>query len=420
MRGWPIRAFACGCALLGLAFPVQWTQGQTGPPTFDSRAVENATTIADGVCRNPVIGISYQLTEGLSPEDAAKMREFAYKGSSARGIGPEARYFLFGYEETEKSVMLCGGANDAGSVQVIASPLSALGSSGPPPLEQLAGGLGEELHAQPSPPHVKTVSGLKLVCADVQKEISASQRGKIETRGTTCAAVVGSFVVMWNLIGYTQQAWERLVASMDSVKVFAPEPLGQPPPGPSPRPPKGVVAVDFQAQLAAFMKAWLMERNSAKTKEFFDPAAYSAPPLIGAYCDGWYRRGTPPNQVAQTMSQDLMGVPADFPQKSEAAAIFAAWNRLPPQWAGESANDVAHDHFLVVRLDPDTLGRMFSGVFARSDCRQFLESQIQKNGSAYWVVFPEVAPNQDLFVVFTLWQKAGAEWKITDMDVICQ
>ena len=422
MSGQLIRAFGCGCILLWVGLPVRGGQAQDVPPSFQSSAVEDETTISGGVCRNPVIGISYQLTEGMKPEDAATMREVAYRGSAARGIGPEARYFLYGYQETEKSVMLCGGASEAGSIQVVALPLSALGSTGPPPLEQLVGGLAEEFHAQPSPPRVKTVNGLGLTCADVQTEVSAGQRGKLKIRGTTCAAVVGSYVVMWNLIGYSEQEWKRLVTSLDSVQVFAPEPpTALPPPGTSP--PKSLqkaVAGDFQAQLDAFMKAWLADRDLAGTKAYFDPAAYSAPPLIGTYCSGWYRRGAPPQQAAQTVWQNLMGVPADFPRKTEAAGIFTAWKRLPPQWTGESANDVARDHFLVVRLDSASLDRMFSGVFAHSDYHQFLESQIQRNAEAYWVVFPEVAPDADLFVIFTLWQKSHGEWKITGMDVICQ
>jgi hypothetical protein len=60
---------------------------------------------------------------------------------------------------------------------------------------------------------------------------------------------------------------------------------------------------------------------------------------------------------------------------------------------------VTNDHFLVVRLDSDSLSRIFSGVFAYSGYHKFLESQIQKTGSAYWVFFPELVPDGDLFVL---------------------
>ncbi len=76
--------------------------------------------------------------------------------------------------------------------------------------------------------------------------------------------------------------------------------------------------------------------------------------------------------------------------------------------------------FSVARLGSDSLPRIFSGIFAGSDYHKFLESQIQKVGSAYWAVFPELMRHGDVFVIFTLWQKTGSLWKVTDMDVICQ
>lgn len=66
------------------------------------------------------------------------------------------------------------------------------------------------------------------------------------------------------------------------------------------------------------MKAWLADRDLAGTKVYFDLAAYSAPPLIGNYCSGWYRRGAPPQQAAQTVWQNLVGVPATVNGKSPA------------------------------------------------------------------------------------------------------
>jgi hypothetical protein len=234
--------------------------------------------------------------------------------------------------------------------------------------------------------------------------------------------VVNSFVVMWNLIGYSEAEWKNLVAGMDSVKAFVPQPLKPPAaPGPSlPSSPRAPVAPDFQARLDEFLNAWLADRNAGKTMAFIDRAAYSAPPLIGTYCGGWYRMGTPPHEAARFISQNLIGVPSEFPKHTGAPAIFTAWNRLPSQWVTVAANDVPKDHFLVAKLDSDSLPRIFSGIFARSDYHKFLESQIQKSGSAYWVVFPEVMADGDVFVIFTVWQKSRGQWKITHMDVICQ
>lgn len=412
-----------GFVLFSILLAFQAARGQSVPPPFDSLAVESATTISNGICSNPVIGISYQLPDGMKAEDAALMREAAQAGARATlRIGPEARYFLYGYQEAATVAMLCGAAGASGSVQMLASPVSFIMAQGPNALEKLVGGLAQGLEAQPSPPSVKTVNGLKLVCADVHAQFSPAGRAKIEIRGTSCAGVLDSYVVMWNLIGYSEPEWKRLVEGMDSVKVFTPQPskvLATPglSSSGSPREP---AAPDFQARLDAFLSAWLRDRDLSKTMAFFDRAAFSAPPQVGTYCSGWYRAGAPPKQAEQFMSGNLMGVPSDFPKESGAEAIFTAWNRLPPQWISASANDVAKDHYLIARLDADSLPRIFSGVFAGSEYHKFLEGQVGKRGGAYWVVFPQVMRDGDLFVIFTLWQKTGSQWKITQMDVICQ
>ncbi len=115
-----------------------------------------------------------------------------------------------------------------------------------------------------------------------------------------------------------------------------------------------------------------------------------------------------------------MAVPKDFPKGAQASAIFTAWNRLPPQWLSAAANDVEKEHFLVARLDSASLDQIFSGASASSKYGEYLRGKLRPGAGAYWVIFPEVMPNQDIFVIFTVWQKTRPNWKITDMDVVCQ
>jgi hypothetical protein len=409
------------CIVLCFLLAAQWVYAQESVPSFDSSAVEAATAISGGLCSNSTIGISYKLPPDMKAEDAAAMRRFAYHGSANRGISPEARYFLWGYSERKTLAMVCGAANETGQVTLIAGPLSVFKAQGPNVVDKLVEGFGQELHAHPSALQTKTVNGLKLKCADFQTELNSPVRGKVDIRATACAAVVNSYIVMWNLIGYSDAEWKRLNADLNSVKSLPPQPLkaataSQPPSGNPGEP----TDPGFQARLQAFIKAWLADRNTNETMDYFDRSAYSAPPLIGNYCGGWYQMGWPPKQVARYMSENLMGVPKEFPKETQAPAIFSAWKLFPPAWLSVSANEVPKDHYLVVRLDKTSLDHIFSGVFADSDYGKYLRKQIRNDKSAYWVVFPERAPDGDLFVIFTLWQQSGKEWKITDMDVICQ
>lgn len=83
------------------------------------------------------------------------------------------------------------------------------------------------------------------------------------------------------------------------------------------------------------------------------------------------------------------------------------------------ANDVTRDRFLVARLDSASLDHIFSGVLASSLYGNYLRSVIGK-GSAWWGVFSEVMPDGDILVISTVWQMTGRNWKITDIDTVCQ
>lgn len=211
------------------------------------------------------------------------------------------------------------------------------------------------------------------------------------------------------------------MAGLNSAKVFEPQLLKAAVAAPHTSDiARDAIEPQFQAQLYASMKAWLTDRNTSRTMAFFDPAAYFAPPLIGNSCDDRYQKGASRQVAAGFISENLMGVPKEFPKKTQAAAIFAAWKLIPPQWLSVSANDVAKNHYLVVRLDSAALDRAFSGVFASSQYGVYLRNRVGKGKGAYWVVFPERMPDGDRFVIFTLWQKGGKKSKITDTHATCQ
>lgn len=398
-------------------------QTQTTPSNFDARAIESATVISGGICSNQAIGISYQLPEGMKPEDAAALRMVAREGALARaGIGPEAAYFLYGYSENKTTAILCGASNEQGQVQVVATSATALQSLGSRPLEQIVEGMGDAFGTPPSAAVRQNINGSDFERADAHAVLNSPDRGKLELWGSSYAAKVNSYVVMWNLVGYSQEEWERLVAGMNSLKILPPQPImgAASPSTAMSATARTPIEPNFQARFDAFLSAWLKDRDQPKTMAFFDPASFSAPPLIGSYCDGWYKKGASPKQAAEIVAENLMGVPGEFPKNISPSAIFTAWERVPPQWANESANDLTKDHFLVVRLDTESLGRIFSGVFAGSAYNKYVETEVAKGRSFYWVIFPEVMPDGDVFVIFTLWQKSNATWNIVHVDAVCQ
>lgn len=417
------RCILVGCLLaVAVLFPMVPASAQSKSPAFNGAAIEAATTISNGVCSNSAIGISYQLPKGLEPQDAEAIRRENY-GVDERiyGTGPVARWFIWGYGEEKQSAWLCGAEGNGNRIALTAMPARLVESQGPKALGMLVQGVGQQFGVQSSSVRNVAVNGLKLDCADIHAKANLQTRGSAELWATTCAGFVGSYVTMWIVSGVSKSAWKTMVASLDSVKLTKPQPLMLAPTGAQThRSTGGQIQPDFKVRLDGFMKAWLAGRSTSKSMAFFATEAFSAPPFIGSYCTGWYHFGASPQIAEQFISSNLMGVPKDFPMGTPASAIFTAWNRLPPQWLSEAANDVVKDHFLIASLDAASLSQIFSGVFASSQYGKYLRGKIQQRASAYWVVFPEIMPDKDIFVIFTVWQKTGSKWKITDIDTVCQ
>ena len=421
--GLALTILSCATAYLFLLLGGVSGQTQSAPPEFDARVVESATTISGRTCLNPLIGVTYELAEGMQVQDARTTRIVKARGERSRtGIGPEAEYILWGSGERHSIVMLCGGASERGQVMVTAIPLSVLRSYGPDGLERLVEAPGLAIGAQEAKPSSETFAGRVFRHAESHGMIRGAPGMRKEVFVSTYATEANSYAVLWNFVAYKQKDMKNFTAAMSSVKIEAPaaasaatvaQPSRQ-------REAKQETAPDFQRRLTEFMTAWLTERDQAKTLSFVDKAAYEAPPVIGTYCDGWYRRGTSVDQTKSIISANLIGVPSEFPKNTAAQDIFTAWNRLPPEWTSESANDIGKDHFLIAMLDHDSLGHLFRDQFTESAYKRFLEQEVEKYGHLYWVVFPELMRDGDVFVIFTLWRKIGDTWGIAHIDIVCQ
>ncbi len=127
--------------LFGIS-PLAQTPGagsrQTAAPDFDARAIERGPTISGRTCSNSLIGVKYELSDGMQIEDAQTSRIVKARGERGRtGIGPEAEYILWGSGERHSIVYLCNGYDERGQVMATAIPLTVLRSYGPGGLEAL-------------------------------------------------------------------------------------------------------------------------------------------------------------------------------------------------------------------------------------------------------------------------------------------
>lgn len=417
------RFLNCVAAYLFLLSGGGGAQPQSAGSDFDARDIERATTISGRACINPLIGVTYELPEGMQVQDARATRIVKARGERTRtGIGPEAEYILWGSGERHSVVMLCGGANERGQVMVTAMPLPVLHSYGPDALEKLVEAPGQAVGAQHGKSSAETFSGRVFRHAESHGVIRGAPGMQKEVFVSTYAAEANSYALLWNFVAYKQKDMKNFTAVMNSIRIETPSAASALAAAQLSRQgnAKPEIAPDFRGRLTEFMTAWLTERDQGKTLSFVDKAAYEAPPVIGTYCSGWYRRGTPVDEIERIVAANLMGVPTKFPNNATAQAIFAAWDRLPPEWTGESANDIGKDHFRIAMLDHDSLDRIFRDQFTESAYKKFLEQEVQKHGQLYWVVFPELARDGDVFVIFTLWQKINEGWDIAHIDIVCQ
>jgi hypothetical protein len=402
-------------AWMQIAVPVR---AQAPRPTFNGARVESATKIVGSTCSNPVVGFSFDLPTGMPTQDTKAIRKVTSRGEIARtGIGPEAYYFLWGAGEEHTMAKLCGAANQRGQVFVIAMPQALLARLGPNPMERLVTAIGRQAGLEAREVGKMTIAGHSFEAAEFQGEMHSGPKSK-KVFAATFAAKVNSYLLIWQFIAYGSGDLKAIVHSLDTLKIVPPAPM--PPAVTRISGAKAAIAPDFQDRLSSFLNAWLTQRNQGKTLSYIAPIAYQAPPIIGFYCDGWYKKGMPPKQAEQFIASNLMGVPSDFPKTAGPREIFRAWDRLPPEWLDEAVNDPASDHFLVAELNRDTLPRIFSDQFAHSKYEKYLAGKLAKAGPVYWTVFPELATDGDIFVIFTVWEKTEGTWSITDIDVVCQ
>lgn len=405
--------FLCGGALLT---PLR-AQSVSPQGTFDGRSVEDATVVNGQTCTNPAVGFSYAFPAGTRVEDgrAARLEE-SRVDLEARGIQPEASYFLWGYGETRTVAHLCIGERAPLKIAIMVFPEAELSQLGSDPVQGISDSLAQSAGLPHGTPARLTVAGHSFQSDLSEGTVQFGNQNKtafVAMYGTR----VNSYYVMWEVAGEQASVLGEVKDSLASLVVTAPVTPATAAAGPTLKP---EVAEEFRNRLNAFMVAWLTTRSEAATLSFVDQSAFKAPAIIGSYCDGWYKTGMPTGSVRSYVTSNLMGVPNGFPIGTAATKIFGAWDRLPPEWLNAAANDPSTEHFLVAEIDQQTLPLLFRDRFANSAYAQYLAGQVDKEGHLYWVVFPEMQPDGDIFVIFTVWERFRGTWSIAGFDIVCQ
>lgn len=402
-----------------LRVPRTFAQSPTTAATFDGRAVEDQSKVAGTTCSNAAVGITYDLPGTMPAEDPHALRVVESRGELARtGIGPEADYILWGARERRFMAQLCGAGNDRWNIVVIAVPQRIAATVGGGNVEVIVMQLSQTLGIRGGKLQNQLIAGRAFTYVESQGQGNIGGKPQ-EFYAATYATEGNSYVFVWQLFSLDSKQMTAMVDSLKSVKLASPVP--EPVQASPQRNMKSLqIPPGFHARFSEFLAAWLVQRDKAKTLSFIAPEAYSAPAMIGTYCDGWYKRDMLPSQAEKIIADNLMGVPDGFPQGTKSQDMFQAWDRLPPEWTDASLNDISKDHYLVASIDAQSLSGLFPDQFAHSDYEQFLEKEVKTAGSMYWAVFPVLQRDGDVFVIFTLWQHRRDAWSIAHIDVVCQ
>ncbi len=353
------------------------------------------------------------------------MRAAEVRGATHRiVVGPEASYILRGYQERRAIVFVCSAVGTQRQIiRLMAVPKDVLASQGPDAFEKLLTAFAQTIGQKPELSESQSIAEHKFERADSQGDMDIGNGQHRQVFTSSYETEANSFVFLWNLVAFDKNQLNLMAATLNSLKIEqAPPPLplvGAQPTSTSSIA-KPAITPDFQQRLADFMSAWLTERDQEKILSFIASRAYHPEPFIGTYCDGWVKKGMPEGQAKKIIAENVMGVPSEFPKGTPAARMFSALDRLPPSWLDEAANDPSKDGYVVAALNDTTLEYLFSGEFAESDYGKFLRKQVTNGGAAYWVVFPELMPDGDVFVIFTLWEQVNGAWTITHLDCVCQ
>lgn len=410
---------ALSAVLFFLHLAPAFAQSPAATTAFDGRVLERETTIVGTTCSNSAVGIVYDLPGGMQSEDPATLRIVSSRGELARTrIGPEANYILWGAGERRSMAKLCGATSDRGNVLVIAIPQSAFPALGADSVEALVLQLGQAVGIRGQKPATQTIAGRTFKNLQSHGESNAGGKHQ-ELFVAIYATEMDSYALVWQFSAHEPNQLTSMLDSLDSLKL-SPSVTASATGDSRVALKRQAIRSDFQARMSRFLTAWLTERDQARTLSFIAAGAYNMPAIIGTYCDGWYKKGMSTSQTEKVIAENLAGVPADVPKGTGTQDIFKAWDRLPPEWIEASLNDVTKDHFLVASLDRGSLNRLFPGEFAQSDYEKFLEKQAKAAGNLYWIVFPQLQTDGDVFVIFTLWQELHGTWSIIHIDAVCQ
>src|SRR5579864_6487196 len=115
----------------------------------------------------------------------------------------------------------------------------------------------------------------------------------------------------------------------------------------------------LQPRIAAFIKAWVTERNTAQTLAFVDDSAYRDKPVFGETCEGWLRPHMPLEKARKTLGDYLVGTTNSYPAGTDVSQILV--NLSTAEWASFAVNDVSRDRYILMRVDERSIRQMFEG-----------------------------------------------------------
>ena len=172
---------------------------------------------------------------------------------------------------------------------------------------------------------------------------------------------------------------------------------------------------DLQRRIAAFIKAWVTERNTAQTLAFVDDSAYRDKPVFGETCEGWLRPHMPLEKARKTLGDYLVGTTNSYPAGTDVSQILV--NLSTAEWASFAVNDVSRDRYILMRVDERSIRQMFEGK--KNPYREVLARHLKNASPIYWSTFGILLPNHEGLVVYAAWQHLRDNWYISAIDVTC-
>jgi len=168
----------------------------------------------------------------------------------------------------------------------------------------------------------------------------------------------------------------------------------------------------LKSQVLQFLTTWLVDRDAVKAIDSFSLNAFSNEAIFDEECSGI-------RDEDRNSKDDLKKTIEKFLKVDDWLPVFDSLNGaleidvllpLNKKLKNRVVNTLIQDRFLLVQIKPSDVVNLTS----QKKSRDFMKKYLKQSGPLYLSI---ISPSNG--IVFLVWEKDGANWKIFHVSLVC-